>query len=147
MGLFNFLFKKKDQEVVENVVVEPTEAVEAKVEPVVEEEVEIVEEKKAEAVEEKKPAKKDSKRKPLKSKKESVFKIKLNSPFGLLNITKETNLKFQIADGFLLIKSDKPLRKTRATDDGNGGLKFTVTCNKNTFEVILHKNTGVIEVK
>ena len=141
MGLFNFLFKKKNQELVENKAVETV--VEAVEEP--QEEIEVKETVDDIAVEEKKNVNvKHPERKPMKEHKEWVCNIKLDKTYSYLRNNTVTDLKFEVGDGCLLIKSIKPIRHSKVTDCPEMGCKKVIVNNNIT--VLLHDN-GLIEIK
>ena len=142
MGLFNFLFKKNNQEELVDEIKSVHQVPELE-EEVMEEEVNEVMEEKPVTVTPIKPTK-HPERKPQKEIKERVCTIKLDGTYSLLNIKRETDLKFEVGEGKLLIKSMKPMRHSKITDRPELGYKeFTVN---NNVSVLLHNN-GLIEVK
>jgi hypothetical protein len=143
MGLFSFLFKKKDQELVENEAVETVvEAVEEETLEPQEEVEEIIEEpvyEEAPQVETRHPE-----RKAPEGIREYVCPIKLEEAYSFLDVKTETDLRFEVGEGKLLIKSNKPIRHSKVVDHPEYGYKKFVVNNK--YVVYLKYLENIIEV-
>jgi len=119
MGIFNFLFKKKN---------DADKKETAKIEELTSSDI-VVEEKEKETVV---------------PKKEYTCEIPLYGQYNWLDVQVETKMKYSVEDGKLIVKSENPIRKSNVSEDVT---EITVRSLKEVNKIILNKEQGLIEVK